>query len=317
MRRIEFVKSFVLALGSTALLFVSGVAIPLVGMLLIPLVPQPALAFGLKWGKGNGVALVFLVASLFFFLGSRELALGYSLLALMVVLLLVSFGRAWSIESVVAGTATGMLAGAFAVLAYFFGPLSQLGRVFKTALRDNLEISLKIYEKAGFSGESLDALREQAPQIIETMLRIMPALAFMGFVTVILINLFFLYRRFPGHRSSFASTGDVREWKSPEPLVWGLILSGFLLFLPVGALLETLALNFFLVVVAFYFFQGLAIVAYYFHHKNVPYLLRSLAYALIVFEQLFTLFVMGLGLFDLWGDFRRLKKKDLNPSQAS
>ncbi|MBI2209070.1 MAG: DUF2232 domain-containing protein [Deltaproteobacteria bacterium] len=317
MRRLDFVKSFFLAAISTIVLFLSGVAIPMVGVLMIPLVPQPALAFGLRWGKGPALALVLLISLLLLSFGGKELALGYSLLALMVFLLLFSFGRGWSIEGVVAGTAGGMLAAAFAVLVYFFGSLSLMQGVLRAALRENLEISLKVYEKVGFSGESLELLRERAPQIIDLVLRIMPALAFVGFVTVILINLFFLYRRFPGHHASLVSTGDVREWKSPEPLVWCFILAGFSLFLPVGGVLKALALNSFLGIAVFYFLQGLAIVAYYFHHKNVPYFLRSLAYILIVFEQLFTLFVVGLGLFDLWGDFRRLKKKDLNPSQAS
>ncbi|MBI3061877.1 MAG: DUF2232 domain-containing protein [Deltaproteobacteria bacterium] len=317
MRRLEFVKSFFLAAISTIVLFLSGVAIPMVGVLMIPLVPQPALAFGLRWGKGPALALVLLISLLLLSFGGKELALGYSLLALMVFLLLFSFGRGWSIEGVVVGTAGGMLAAAFAVLVYFFGSLSLMQGVLRAALRENLEISLKVYEKVGFSGESLELLRERAPQIIDLVLRIMPALAFVGFVTVILINLFFLYRRFPGHHASLVSTGDVREWKSPEPLVWCFILAGFSLFLPVGGVLKALALNSFLGIAVFYFLQGLAIVAYYFHHKNVPYFLRSLAYILIVFEQLFTLFVVGLGLFDLWGDFRRLKKKDLNPSQAS
>ena len=317
MRRMEVIKSFFLALVSTIFLFLSGVAVPLVGVLLIPLVPQPTLAFGLKWGKGYGMGLLFLVTLLFFFLGGKELALGYFLFALMVALLFFSFGRGWSIEHAVVGTATGMLAAAGAALWYFFCSLSMLHRTLRTVLRENLEISLKVYEKVGFSGESLDVLRESAPQIIEMILRILPALAFVGFVAVILINLFFLYRRFPDHHALLASTGDIREWKSPEPLVWCFIVSGFSLFLPGWGVAKALALNFFLVIAVFYFLQGLAIVAYYFHHKKVPLFLRSLAYALIVFEQFFTIFVVGLGLFDLWGDFRRLKKKDLNPSQVS
>lgn len=317
MRRLEITKSFFFALASTMLLFISGVAIPVVGVLLIPLVPQPALAFGLKWGKGNGTALLLLSVLVLFFLGDKELAAGYSFLALMTVLLFFSFGRGWSIESFVAGTAAGMLAAAFAVLMYFFGSLSMLQQLLRTVLRENLEVSLKVYEKVGFSGEGLDVLKERAPQIIEVMLRMMPALVFVGFVGVILINLFFLYRRFPAYRSLLISTGDVREWKSPEWLVWCLILSGFCLFLPGWETVKASASNLFLVMAVFYFLQGLAIVAYYFHHKNVPYFLRSLAYALIVFEQFFTLFVVGLGLFDLWGDFRRLKKKDLSPGQIS
>lgn len=316
MRRLEITKSFFLALVSTMLLFISGVAIPVVGVLLIPLVPQPALAFGLKWGKGNGITLLLLSILALFFLGGKELAVGYSLLALMTGLLFFSLGRGWSIESFVAGTAMGMLAAAFAVLMYSFGSLSTLQQVLRTVLRENLEVSLKVYEKVGFSGEGLDVLKDRAPQIIDMVLRMMPALVFVGFVGVILINLFFLYRRFPAYRSLLISTGDVREWKSPEWLVWCLILSGFFLFLPGWETAKAFALNFFLVIAVFYFLQGLAIIAYYFHHKNVPYFLRSLAYVLIVFEQFFTIFVVGLGLFDLWGDFRRLKKKDLNPSQV-
>lgn len=317
MHWLEVSKSFFLALISTVVLFLSGVAIPLVGILLIPLVPQPALAFSLKWGKSHGLSLLLLVIVLLFSLGGRELALGYALLGLMVALLLFSFGRGWSIESVVVSAAAGMLVASFSVLLFFFGSVSLMQQALRAVLRDNLEISLKVYEKIGFSGESLEVLREQAPQIIEMSLRILPSLAFVGFVAVILINLFFLYRRFPDHHSFLASTGDIREWKSPEPLIWCFILAGFSLFLPGLEMLKALALNLFLVIAVFYFFQGLAIVAYYFHHKNVPYFLRSLAYLVIVFEQVFTLFVVGLGLFDLWGDFRRLNKKNLNPSQVS
>lgn len=313
----EVIKSFFLALASTVLLFLSGVAIPLVGILLIPLVPQPVLSFGLRYGRGYGMRLLLLATLLLFFLGGKELALAYSLLALMVVLLFFSLERGWSIESVVAGTAGGMIAAVSAVLLYSFGSLSHLRQVIQGALEENLEMSLEVYEKIGFSGEGMEILRERAAQIIEGILQIMPALAFASFVTVILVNLFFLYRRFPDHHSFFGSTSDLREWKSPEPLIWCFILSGFFLFLPGWEMLQILALNFLLVIAVFYFFQGLAIVAYYFHHKNIPFFFRSLAYVLIIFEQILTLFVVGLGLFDLWGDFRRLKKKDLNPSQVS
>jgi len=317
MGRLEVIKNFSLSLTFTVLLFLVGAAVPFIGILLIPLVPQPALAFGLEYGRGKGVALLFLATLLLFSLAGKELGLGYSLLALMMGLLLFSFGRGWSIEAVVAGTAAGMIAATAAILLYFFGTLSHLQQAIREVLKENLELSLRVYERIGFPGAGMEILRERASQTAEVVLQIMPALAFTSFVIVILINLFFLHRRFPDRRSFFASTGDLREWKSPEPLVWCFILSGFSLFLPGWELLRTLAINLFLVIAVFYFFQGLAIVAYYFHHKNVPFFLRGLAYVLILFEQVFTLFVVGLGLFDLWGDFRRLKKRDLTPGRIS
>lgn len=290
---------------------------PLVGLLLLPLVPQPALTFGLKYGRAGSVWLVLLATIILFLLGGQELALAYSLLALMTTLLLFSFGKGWRIESVVVGTAGGMLAVVSAVLLSLFGSLAHLRQVIGGVLQENLEASLRAYEKVGFSGESLQILRERVPQMIEITVQILPALAFATLISVILINLFLLYRRFPDHRSLFVSDGDLREWKTPEPLIWGFILLGFSLFLPGWDMLRTLALNLFLVTAFFYFFQGMAIIAYYFHHKNIPLFLRGLAYVLIAFEQIFTIFVVGLGLFDLWGDFRRLNKKDLNPDSVS
>jgi uncharacterized protein YybS (DUF2232 family) len=210
-----------------------------------------------------------------------------------------------------------MFAAVYGVLLYFFGSLAHLQEMLRESLKENLEISLKVYEKIGLSGENMEILRDRVPQVMDVSIQIMPALAFVSFLLVILINLFLLYRRFPDRHSFFVSAGDLKEWRSPEPLIWCFILSGFCLFLPGWQMLKAWALNLFIVIAVFYFFQGLAIVAYYFHHKRVPFFFRSLAYVLIIFEQIFTLLVVGLGLFDLWGDFRRLKKKDLNPSRVS
>jgi uncharacterized protein YybS (DUF2232 family) len=313
----ELSKNFILALVSTMFLFLSGMAIPLVGILLIPLVPQPPLAFGVKHGNRAVLWLLLLACALLFLLAGKEMALGYLFFALMVVLLLHSFGRGWSIEAVVVATATGILVTSSMILLFLSGSLSRLRERATHALEENLENSLMIYEKAGFSTETIELARERSSQIIEIIIQIMPALAFIGFVTIILINLVFISYRFPEYRNFFFSLSDLREWRSPEPLIWCFILSGFFLFLPVHWGLKALALNILLMSALFYFFQGLAIVAYFFHHKKVPMLLRSVGYVLIAVEQFVTLFVVGLGLFDLWGDFRRLNKRDLNPTQTT
>ena len=310
-------KSFVLALGATVVLYLSGLSIPLVGVLLIPLVPQPSLAFGVKYGKRGAMWLLFSAGVLFLFMAGSEVALGYLLFALMVVLLLNSFGREWSIEAVVVGTAAGTLATVFVVLLSLFGSLSDLRTRVSHNLKESLETTLVFYEKAGFSAETIELARESSSQVVEVIVQIMPALAFIGFVAVILINMMFLFYRFPEHRKTFFHLSNLKEWRSPEPLIWCFILSGFSLFLPAPWGLRTLALNLLIMSALFYFFQGLAIVAYFFHIKKVPIVLRSIGYVLIALEQFVTLFVVGLGLFDLWGDFRHLNKRDLNTDQAT
>jgi uncharacterized protein YybS (DUF2232 family) len=160
-------------------------------------------------------------------------------------------------------------------------------------------------------------LREQSTELVETVLTIVPALTFASFGLFILVNLLVLYRRFTQLRGELLPAGDLKEWKVPEALVWCFIMSGFALFLPAEWGLRTYALNLFLVSAALYFFQGLAVIAYFFHHTHVPLFLRGLVYVLIVFEQILAILVVGLGLFDLWGDFRHLKKKDLNPTHVA
>ena len=317
MSQLQAAKNFLLALASTVLLALFAAAIPLGGALLLPLVPQPALAFGLRHGAAKTAGLLVLATATVAYLAGRDLGIGYAFIALMVALLLFCFGRGWSVERVVTSTAASLLMVLAAGALLVFGSFSGVHEGVRALLAEHMDASLDLYETVGLSTESVDMLRERAPQIIDVFIAIMPALAFAGLVGAILINLFFLLRRFPERRAFLVETPDFKEWRTPEFLVWCFILAGFGLFVPGAEVLRMLALNLFLMIVIFYFFQGLSIVAYYLHHKHVPYFLRSVAYAFIVFEQICTVFVVALGLFDLWGDFRRLKKKNLSPGPVA
>jgi uncharacterized protein YybS (DUF2232 family) len=149
------------------------------------------------------------------------------------------------------------------------------------------------------------------------MLELLPGLVFVSLGLIVLANVLLLCRRFPDRRAQWLSVANLREWNGPERLVWGLIACGFALLIPGLEELRPWAANILLVIATFYFAQGLSIIAYFFHKNNVPRFLRAVTYVLIAFEQIFTVLVVGLGLFDLWGDFRRLKKNNLTPSQAS
>jgi hypothetical protein len=88
-------------------------------------------------------------------------------------------------------------------------------------------------------------------------------------------------------------------------LIWVLIAAGFGLFVPIDAV-ASVARNVFIVVLAGYFCQGLAIVSYYLRRLQLPAGLRVASYLLIGFQQVVTGIVLMLGVFDFWGDFRRL-----------
>jgi uncharacterized protein YybS (DUF2232 family) len=315
MPRLELISRFLLALTSSVFLFMSGISLPPLGVVLLPFVPQPVLLFAFKYGLGAGFA-VLMLALVVLFLIAEEFAFIYALFAVLAGLLMGLLGRIRSIEYLVGAVATVMLSATAGLSLYFFGAWSAIFVELRAVLGQQLDAAVRVQEKMGVPAESLALLKEQAPQIVDMMVRLLPALLLLCFALMVLINVLYLAKRFPDRRGDWLAVQNLREWKAPDPLVWGLIACGFALFLPGAPLLRTSALNFLLVIAACYFAQGLAVIAYFFNKNNVPRFLRGLTYVLIIFQQIFTLLVVGVGLFDLWGDFRRLGKDRLTPSQA-
>lgn len=317
LNRLELISKFCLALGSTVVLMISGSLVPPAAVFVIPLVPQPVLSFGLKYGAPLGSAVLGAAFLLLFFFGGAELAFIYLGFGLMAVLLFGFLGHIRVIEWLVLAVASVAFTTMSGFLFYLYGSWSAMLQDVRGSLAEHLAAAVRVHEKMGFAQDSMEALKERIPAIVDTMLQVLPGLVFVSLSLTVLVNIMLLCRRFPDRRGEWFTVDNLREWKAPEPLVWVLIACGFSLFTPGPDFLNTLAINILLVIGACYFLQGLAIVAYFFDKSRVPYFLRMVTYLLIIFQQIFTLLVVGLGLFDLWGDFRRLKKKDLNPSQAS
>jgi uncharacterized protein YybS (DUF2232 family) len=106
----------------------------------------------------------------------------------------------------------------------------------------------------------------------------------------------------------FPAFGVLNLWKAPDSLVWVLIGCGGLLMLP-GSTLKIIGVNGLLVLLMIYFFQGIAIVSFFFEKKQFPRLLRIFFYSLIAIQQIVLLVVIGLGLFDIWLNFRKIKSQ--------
>ena len=317
MQRLEVTSKFFLALAWSVFLFMSGISLPPVGALLLPFVAQPVLMFGVKFGTGGGLEVLCVAVILLSYFGGEELSLLYGIFAVLAGLLLAMLGRVRTIEYLVVGVATAMLVSSAAVALYLFGSWAAMVADFRAALTQQFASAARVQEQFGLPKEGLDMLKERMPQIIDMTLQLLPALLFLSFAFIVLINVLYLRRRFPDRRTKWVSLENLREWKGPEPVVWGLITCGFALFIPGLNGIRIIALNLLLVIGACYFAQGLAVIAFFFHKNHVPRFLRGITYLLIVFQQIFTLMVVGLGLFDLWGDFRRLGKNKLTSSPAS
>ncbi len=99
------------------------------------------------------------------------------------------------------------------------------------------------------------------------------------------------------------------EWKAPEFLVWILIVAGFVAVFLDG-LPEVFALNLLVILLPVYFLQGLAVIDCFFRRKAFSPLFRAVGYLLVTLVNPLPLVVTGLGVFDLWADFRKPKEPE-------
>jgi uncharacterized protein YybS (DUF2232 family) len=317
MQRLEIIARFFLATASTVMLFLGGVTVPPFAFALFPLVPQPVLSFGIRYGLMRGMGVVVLALAVLLLWGGEQLGYVYSIFVLLIGLLFLLLGRIRVLETLVLGISAVVFTAFTAVLFFLYGSWRAIYNDVSESLNNSLMSAVEMHEKMGFPQESIAVLKERTPEIAEAILYLLPAAAFVSLGLIVLFNVVLLCRRFPQERPHWVALVSLREWKAPDFLVWGVIASGFAMFIPGLESIKTLAANLLLVFGACYFFQGLAIIAFYFNKNNVPRFVRGVVYLFIVFQQIFTIIVVGLGLFDLWVDFRRLRKQDLNPTQAS
>jgi uncharacterized protein YybS (DUF2232 family) len=104
--------------------------------------------------------------------------------------------------------------------------------------------------------------------------------------------------------------GAFVSWRAPEHLVWGLIVSGFAFFVGDG-LLRQGGLNILIVILMAYYVQGLAVITDLFERKQFPMFLRAMGYAMTII--LGPLPFAGIGVFDIWIDFRKKRIKGNEP----
>jgi len=190
---------------------------------------------------------------------------------------------------------------------------AQPGALLSAYVERNLVLSLKLYEEVGMPAEKVQLISQSLGIIQYYLIRMLPAIcgAFLLFVAWITFLGARMMMTKKGH--GFPDFGHLNTWQAPDFLVWGVIGSGGLLLLPQNPA-KLIALNMLIMLLTIYFFHGIAIISYFFEKKNLPTSLRVLIYSMIALWHLLFVFVVGLGFFDMWADFRRLKQVEVPDS---
>jgi uncharacterized protein YybS (DUF2232 family) len=216
--------------------------------------------------------------------------------------------RRWPLEAM-AGAVCGAVVAAGVVGVWVSGRFSGKGLIetLSDGVRYNLELTLQLYREMGLPEEQLRFLEGSLDVIQQVMVGLMPGLAVCSTLATVWVCLLAARQACRRWGVPIPDYGALDHWKAPEMLVWGVIASGVLLLLP-GLTVKTLGLNGLLVFMVIYFFQGMAIVAYFFRKKQVPRFARVVLYSLIALQQVVMLAVVGVGFFDTWFNFRKIGK---------
>ncbi len=93
-------------------------------------------------------------------------------------------------------------------------------------------------------------------------------------------------------------------------LVWVVIAAGFAMLLP-QVTAHKVALNILVVTGVLYMIQGLAILQHFFDRFKTPRFARVILYFLLALQPYLLLGLAVIGIFDIWGNFRTPRTKNL------
>jgi uncharacterized protein YybS (DUF2232 family) len=304
-------KDVVVAIAITTLVAMAALYLRLLGPFVGLFVPLPILFYRAKLGRSSGL-LILMAASLIVatLLGRHSLVNAAFLFEVGLVGLILPelFEMDLSVEKTV-GITTGVIitTGGLMLALYSLVSATSPWAVASNYLKHSAEVAIAIYSEMGASEEDIGIAARSMEGIVYIALRILPSIVIVATLFLVWSNLLLARRLFQSKRLFYPDFGKLNHWKAPERFVWIAIGSGILLFFG-HPVLTMIGINGLIVMTMIYFFQGIAIVSFYFEKKQFPRLLRILLYGLIAMQQLLLLLVIVAGFFDIWINFRRERK---------
>ena len=296
------IKDIALGTGLCILTFAVSYTFPLLGVFALLLLPLPVLYFRLKLGRNSGGIIA--LASFFVLLViSRGVAfdtLYFGALLMTGLFLGECIEKQCGIEKTMIFTVTGVLGvslAAFGVYAVF--QAQGFGEMIQGYISQYLELTSALYTDMGIEKQQIDALNA-------AFVVVMPGMFIVSYMTTVWLNVLIIKRLLARIGIQLKSMVALNRFRAPDSLVWAAIGLGVLLVLPVGPV-KYVVINCLIILLLIYFFQGIAVISFYFQKKESPTFLKVFCYGLIAVQIYFLILVIGLGFFDNWINFRKLE----------
>ncbi len=294
----------------TSLIFFVSVFIPIIGFFGALIIPLPILYYRLKLGRTKGALVPVISGSILFIVigGMFADALFFVELLLTGFILGELIELNYSIEkTILYATGAVLFSGLMGLVIYSVLSGEGIYAIVSDYVTKNLELTMVLYRNMGMSEENIHMIDRFLAEIQPLIVQIIPAMFTASTLFVAWTNILIARPVLKRRSLAYPDFGQLNMWKAPEYLVWGVIGCGLALFLPVTTI-NTIGQNGLLILMTVYFFQGIAIVSFYFEKKRLPRFIRLFLYTLIAVQHLILLAFIGLGFFDVWVNFRRSGK---------
>ena len=307
--QVDISKDIVSGIAITSLIFAVSIYMPIIGFFSALFIPLPTLFYRSKLGRINGAIVPILTFILMLvILGKISIDILF-----FIELLLIGFVLSELIELKLSIEKTilyvcGSVIFTGIIGIFIYSNISNTGiySLVTGYVKKNLELTLALYKSMDVSQESIHMISNSFENIQYVLVRIIPALVVSSTFFISWTSLLLAKPLLKSRELFYPSFGPLKLWKAPEYLVWGIIGCGLLLILP-NKTIKIFGLNGLLILMTVYFFQGIAIVSFYFEKKNFPRMVRFILYSFIALQQVILLIVIGLGFFDMWLNFRKLE----------
>lgn len=307
----EVLKDIAIGIVITSFLFAISIKLPVFGFFCSLFIPLPTLYYRSKLGRRTGSFIPALtIITLLVMFGGLSVDIFYFIKLLLIGFILSEFIELnLSIEKTILYTCSVAL---FSGLAAFLFYTSIAGIEIKSLASEyvakNLEMTLELYKSMGMPEENIHTISSSLENIQYVLVRIMPALVTASTLFIVWTCLMLAKPLLKTKKLFYPDFGSLNLWKAPEYLVWVAICCGLLILIP-NKTIKFIGINGIIIMMTIYFFQGIAIVSFYFEKKKFPRTLIFFLYSLIALQQALLLMVIGLGFFDMWLNFRKLEMK--------
>ena len=302
------IKDILIGIFYSMLIIIVMYTMPVIGVFAWILLPLPVLFYRLKIGRNYSSIIMAVSMTVLIGLTSNFAfnALYFGSLLMTGFLLGECIEKHLSIEKTMAYTCLGLFAALMVFLMIYAVTQSQgIEQLISNYISRYQTLSAQLFSESTQLYPDVALDRQLFERASSLFMIAFPGIIITTYLTMTLINILFIKRLLKKNDITIQSLENLNQWRAPEKLVLGLICISLLLLLPVGVL-KILFLNCLIILMSVYFFQGIAVVSYFFQKKGVPFSIKSFFYILIAIQPLFMLLVIGCGLFDTWINFRRL-----------